>query len=178
MHKYRFVTEFEPSFPDIRKGFQKFEHIIKEDEILKEIFPKGVTHFQICRKRGFKNIKEILARSSTKLKLEEHNEQDQQVDGRGSHPCDKPCAYCTLLRKSETTEFKSRSNGQTFEIRHRITCQSENVIYMIECKECKIQDIGPTLKLRSRISNYFSHIKAKKRTCDIVNNFIDKHAET
>ena len=30
MRKYRFVTEFEPSFPDIRKGFQKFEHIVKE----------------------------------------------------------------------------------------------------------------------------------------------------
>ena len=37
MCKYRFVTDFEPSFPDIRKGFQKFEQIIKEDEVLKEI---------------------------------------------------------------------------------------------------------------------------------------------
>ena len=55
MCKYRFLTEFEPSFPDTRKGFQKFEYIIKEDEVLKELFPKGVRHFQICQKRGFKN---------------------------------------------------------------------------------------------------------------------------
>ena len=37
---------------------------------------------------------------------------------------------------------------------------------------------GRTLKSNSQISNYFSHIKTKKRTCDIVNHFIDKHAET
>ena len=72
VRKYRFVTEFEVSFPDKRKGFQKFEHIIKEDEVLIEVFSEGVRHFQICQKRGFKNIKKFLAASSTKLKLEEH----------------------------------------------------------------------------------------------------------
>ena len=35
----------------------------------------------------------MLAPSSTKLKLEEHNEQDQQVDDTGSHPYNKHCAY-------------------------------------------------------------------------------------
>ena len=49
---------------------------------------------------------------------------------------------------------------------------------MIECKECKLQGNERTLKLNSRISNYFSHIETKKRKCDIVNHFIDKHAET
>ena len=30
--KYRFVTKYEPSFPDIRKAFRKFDHILKNDE--------------------------------------------------------------------------------------------------------------------------------------------------
>ena len=36
--KYRFVTEYEPSFPDIRKAFRKFDHILKNDEKMKKFF--------------------------------------------------------------------------------------------------------------------------------------------
>ena len=42
MRKYRFTTDFEPSFPDIRKAFTKFKNIIEDDDELKEVFPHGV----------------------------------------------------------------------------------------------------------------------------------------
>ena len=32
--------------------------------------------------------------------------------------------------------------------------------------------------MNSRISNYFSHIRQRKRTCEIVNHFIDNHMDT
>ena len=44
MKKYRFVTNFEPTFPDIKTGLKKFKHIIEDDEELKKInggFPGG-----------------------------------------------------------------------------------------------------------------------------------------
>ena len=47
MKKYRFVTNFEPTFPDIKTRFKKFKHIIEDDEKRKEIFPHGM-------KEGFK----------------------------------------------------------------------------------------------------------------------------
>ena len=50
--KYRFVTEYEPSFPDIRKEFRKFDHILKNDEKMKKVFPYGVKHFQVSEKEG------------------------------------------------------------------------------------------------------------------------------
>ena len=59
--KYGMVTNYEPTFPDIRKAFRKFKHIIEDDEELKEVFPKGVSHFQVSERRGSKNIKELLA---------------------------------------------------------------------------------------------------------------------
>ena len=59
--KYCFVTEYEPSFPDIRKAFRKFDHILKNDEKMKKVFPYGAKYFQVSEKRGTKNIKEILA---------------------------------------------------------------------------------------------------------------------
>ena len=36
--KYHFVTEYEPSFPDIRKVFWKFDHILKDDKKMKKSF--------------------------------------------------------------------------------------------------------------------------------------------
>ena len=50
--KYCMVTDYEPTFPDIRKAFRKFKHIIEDDEELKEIFPKGVSHFQVSERPG------------------------------------------------------------------------------------------------------------------------------
>ena len=78
VRKYRFITEFEPTFPDIRKGLPKFERIIKEDEVLSKVFPNGAKHFQVSEKRGSKNNKELLAPSSVILSSEEHLEKDQQ----------------------------------------------------------------------------------------------------
>ena len=84
--------------------------------------------------------------------------------------------YCNILRKTENNQFKSNSNGQTSNIRQNINCQSENVVYLIWCEECKLQDVGRTLKMSKRLSNYYSHIKQKRRPCSSVIHFIDKHA--
>ena len=46
--KYRFVTEYEPSFPDIRKAFRKFDHILKNDEKMKKVF----SIFKYLKKEG------------------------------------------------------------------------------------------------------------------------------
>ena len=177
MKKYHFVTNFEPTFPDIKTGLKKFKQIIEDDEELKKIFPHGIKHFQVSEKRGSKNIKEILAPSNTCFSNEDQpqNENEHVDEINGSHPCNKPCVYCNILRKTESNEFKSNSNGQTFNIRQNINCQSENVVYLIWCEECKLQGVGRTLKMSKRLSNYYSHIKQKRRTCSSVNHFIDKH---
>ena len=54
INKYCFVMDYEPFFPDIRKAFRKFGHILKNDKEMKEVFPYGV-HFQVSEKRSSKN---------------------------------------------------------------------------------------------------------------------------
>ena len=61
-------TEHEPSFPDIRKAFQKFDQILKDYEKMKNVFPYGAKHFQVSEKRGTKYIKEISPPPNSKLK--------------------------------------------------------------------------------------------------------------
>ena len=133
----------------------------------------------MLRKRGgSKNIKEILAPSDTCFSNEDQpqNENEHADEINGSHPCNKPCVYCNILRKTENNQFKSNRNSQIFNIRQNINCQSENVVYLIWCEECKLQGVGRTLKMSTRLSNYYSHIKQKRRTYFSVNHFIDKHA--
>ena len=49
IRKYRFVTDFEPSFPSIKTAFKKFKNIIEKDEELQPIFQTlpGVTKVRI-----------------------------------------------------------------------------------------------------------------------------------
>ena len=140
-----------------------------------EVFPHGGKHFQVTKKRECKNMKEILAPSIVKISHEQPNNSTTVETNNGSRPCGKPCLYCYVLGKSETDTFKSTSNGQSFKIRQKIDCQSQNIIYLITCKICNIQRVGNTTKFSSRIGNYFSHIKQRKRTCSIVTHFIDNH---
>ena len=176
IQKYRFVTNFEPSFSDI--GFRKFKRILEDDEELMEEFPHGVKHFQVTQKRGCENMKEILVPSTVKLSHEQPNNSTTIETNNGSHPCGKACLYCYVLGKSDTDTFKSTSNGQSFKIRQKIDRQSQNIMYLITCKICNIQEVGHTSKFSSRISNYFSHIEQNKRTCSTVNHFIDNHYDT
>ena len=108
MKKYHFVTNFEPTFPDINTGFKKFKHIIEDDEELKKIFPHGMKHFQVSEIRDSKNIKEILATSNTCFSNEDQpqNENDPVDEINGSHLCSKPCVYCNIPRKTESNQFK------------------------------------------------------------------------
>ena len=140
-----------------------------------EVFSHGVKHFQVTQKRGCKNMKEILAPLTVKISHKQPNNSNTVEINNGSQSCGKPCVYFYVLGKSETDTFKSTSNGQSFKIRQKIDCQSQNIIYLIACKICNIQGVGHTVKFSSRINNYFSHIKQKKRTCSIVNHFIDNH---
>ena len=174
--KYRFVTDYELSFPDIKKAFKTFGHILENDEEMKEVFPYGVKHFQVSKKRSSKNIKEILAPSTVALSRPLTMNTNDDTESPGSHPCNKPCVYCKLLSKTETGHFTSVSTGQSYKIRQSINCQSKSVIYVVKCVKCNLQGVGQQ-KFSKRISNYFSHIKQKRRTCTIRNHCIDHHMD-
>ena len=154
IEKYRMITDYEPTFPDIWKGFKMFKSIIEEDEELQEVFPKGIKHFQISERRGAKNIKELLAPSNIKFKenaLDESESQNEDEierdqDHEGCYPCSKPCAYCPLLQKLQGDTFHSKSNKKTFKIHQHINCKSQNVIYLVTCAKCNKQGVGHSMQ--------------------------------
>ena len=50
-----------------------------------------------------------------------------------------------------------------------------NVVYLALCVACGLQGVGSTHNFKSRLANYKSHIKYKRRTCGMVNYLIDVH---
>ena len=116
--KYRMVTDYEPTFPDIRVAFRKFKSILEDDEELKEIFPKCIKHLQVSERRGAKNIKEILAPSVSAVNSAdtaegEHidpstarNATNMVENDNGCYPCGKNCVYCTYWINLRETPSK------------------------------------------------------------------------
>ena len=58
------------------------------------------------------------------------------------------------------------------------TCLTPYLIYVITYKVCGKQGVGSTEYLPARISNYYSHIKKKKRTNKISIHFQENQTHT
>ena len=69
------------------------------------------------------------------------------------------CEVCESVK--DTTKFKNAESEETFDILkgHPLDCNSNNVIYLFECKKCqfKFSYVGSTVtKFRFRFNNYKS----------------------
>ena len=54
-----------------------------------------------------------------------------------------------------------------------MNCNTPNVIYLVECRKCKLQGAGSTTAWKPRLRNYKSWVKHNIRQCRIGNHFID-----
>ena len=66
--------------------------------------------------------------------------------------CTRPnsCQYCTRI--SQSGRITNLNNNTTYNTITRGTCQSNNLIYCLECKSCHIKYVGQT---RNRIIDRF-----------------------
>ena len=76
----------------------------------------------------------------------------------GAFKCNKPrCGICNILKEGDSYTFQDR---KTFHIRRHLTCESQNVVYVLECERCHENYIGSTtLQLTKRITLHRSQIK-------------------
>ena len=81
-----------------------------------------------------KNISDILVRA----KLPEPSNTDQSRSPLGSFRCNKTsCTVCPFIEDGRN-QYTFYSTGQTSQIKSHITCETANVIYMIQCTNCII----------------------------------------
>ena len=95
-----------------------------------------------------KSLKDILVRA----KLPEITAKEGRCRGCGG----KRCEVCKYI--SETESFADKKGERIFQIRSGdLDCNSKNVVYLAECRSCRMQYVGSTsTKFRARFNNYKS----------------------
>ncbi|XP_061103529.1 nuclear GTPase SLIP-GC-like isoform X2 [Conger conger] len=79
---------------------------------------------------------------------------------RGIHQCNSQgCICCKHILKGSDL-FQSAATGNIYEIPQSLTCKTPSVIYVIQCKECKVQYVGKTsTTLQKRFKDHRSSIR-------------------
>ena len=97
-------------------------------------------------KKG-KSLRDILVRA--KVKSEDQNSSCGKCNS-------KRCGVCKYIECCET--FSNKDDTVKYNIKGgQLNCNSSNVVYLLECKTCKVQYVGSTsTKVRLRFNNYMN----------------------
>ena len=144
--KFYLITDFNPSMPDIktilRNAWAYLDRSSSTRLLLKHKIVMGFTKP--------KNIGDYIVRSDVQGKLGIKRTQPK---------CNLflRCKHCPKINKSGIT---SSSTGRHYKIPRRITCNSSNIIYCLECGTCGAQYVGQTKnKFLTRLNQHYNDIK-------------------
>ena len=99
-------------------------HILQDSDSCKEAFPQPP---MLCNRRP-KSLKEYLVRARLK--------RSSTGAPRGIiRNCGKNCITCTHIHDGATS-VTFTNTGNTYDIRQQLDCNSNNVIYLIQCIKC------------------------------------------
>ena len=134
-----FVVEYNPSLPKIGLVINKYWDLLQlsqKDSVKNVHAYKPILAFKRPR-----NLRDFLVHSSF------HDTASQF-----SQSCDRRrCSHCKNIIKTDV--FTSSRTQNSFNLRFSTDCTSQNVIYLIECKRCKMQYVGQTNQQVSKRMN-------------------------
>ena len=67
--------------------------------------------------------------------------------------------------------FVCTVSGKKYYIKGNFTCNSTNVIYLVECNNCKCQYVGSATSFKQRFRIHKSDMKTKKDRCGTARHF-------
>ena len=149
-----FITNFNPSLPHISNIIKKHYHLLLSSDRCKKVFP----HLPVVAFKRSPNLRDLLV--SAKLSSNSTNPHPQLPSG--SYRCGKNCATCPYISDG-LTNYTFFSTGETRSIKSNLTCETKNLIYMIQCNRCNLQYIGET---KRRLKDRFNE---HRRTIDNPN---------
>ena len=149
------MTTFNPSLPNISNIIKKHYNLLLSSDRCKKAFP----HLPVVAFRRSNNLRDLLV--TAKLSSKSTNPHPQLPSG--SFRCGKNCATCPYISDG-FTNYTFFSTGETLPIKSNLTCETKNLIYMIQCNRCNLQYIEET---KRRLKDRFNE---HRRTIDNPNN--------
>ena len=99
----------------------------------------------------------------------------------GSFRCGKNCATCPYISDG-LTSYTFFSTGKSRTIKSNLTCDTKNLIYMIQCNRCNLQYIGETKRrLKDRFNEHRRTIdnpKTKSKPTTAAEHFLSSPNHT
>ena len=142
--------------------FRNFKSIVLQDEQMAEVFKlPPITAF-----RKGKSLGQHLVSSNFKSATKRNNH-------RGTRPCRRRPICNTCPFTWETDGVQGPEN--TFNIKTGFTCITENVVYAIRCKQCRMVYVGETYR---RLGDRFAeHLRSvtKDDDCPVGEHFRRPH---
>lgn len=130
--RVRFVVKFDPRLPNFRDILTRSWKILAEEPRMKQCFPAPP---MVCYQR-VKNTGEMLVRAKLPVNQERSSKRLQE-NQEGFRPCKKDkCPVCDQLRNNASVirSVTVSATGEEIQVKGRLTCSSQNVIYCITCK--------------------------------------------
>ena len=148
-----FAVRYDPRLPSISNILAKHCRSMKsQDQHLKEVFhlPPLIAY------KKQRNIRDNIIRAKVAKPPKERPLRENCAMKR----CGKQCTACPYIQEGKFVKI----NGETqWKINKRVNCETRNVIYMIECSECRIRYIGETKRtLKERISDHRGYVTKEK----------------
>ena len=98
-----------------------------------------------------KNISDILVRSQLTNSTDTSNSRPTPGSFRSNN---RNCTTCPYIEHGRN-QYTFHSTGETHHIKSHITCETFNVIYLIQCRLCNLQYIGETKRrLKDRFNEH------------------------
>jgi len=136
-----FVTTWHPKLKNIYKIFKENQHIIQNNDYLKNIFPS----IPIAAFRRKKSVANYVVRSDI---LSSHTKVST-----GTKPCNKCKKICNMINQDET--LSNITNARSMKIVAGGDCHTKNVIYAARCKIHGSLYIGHTGEaLKDRVNKH------------------------
>ena len=146
------VVEYNPSLPNLHQMLRKHWSLADRSSSTRSLNNSNI----IISYTKPKNLKDILCSSDIRKKTPIRNILPR---------CRRlwKCTHCPRLNKNK--KIVSTSTGRKYNVLTKVTCNSKNLIYCIECNECSLQYVGQTKnEIRLRINQHLSNIRTKVDT--------------
>ena len=156
-----FALKFDPRIPSIQQISSKhWRSMTMQNKYLKECFPKP----PLIAYRRQANLRNFLIKS----KLPSPPGRYPSRNLKGMKKCGKSCTACPYILEGKNIKIDERT---TWNIEKNVSCTSFNVIYLLECKRCRLRYIGTTgRQLKHRLAEHRGYI-----TNQVVNTATGAH---
>jgi len=149
------VVTHNPANPPLRAWFQELQPILHSSIRMSAVMPAP----PVLAEKNCRSLRSLLMPSTLPTVADETP---------GCCRCGRSTARCAVCRHHlvTTSTFTSSRTGEVFHIRHRLTCDSTNIVYLLFCSICEhTQYVGETMAtLRERFYQHRSDIARNSET--------------